>query len=232
MLLSQTQPQFNPLNLYGTKFWGDATQTPTGAVASWTDQSGNGNHATQATGGKQPICTANQQGGQNSLLFASASSQTLALPAALYSIANGNNTIFAVSKIGTITNGRIITLSTAAASKLLLDQEDSTHVGYQNANSTGNVAIAAATLTNYNIFTGYFSGSTLSLQVNNGAAITNLLGAAVSTVDAAYIGSRADTSLYMNGGICELIIYNRALSALEILTMNQYLSQKWGIAIS
>lgn len=45
-----------PSDISGLQFWvkGDDAN-PAGAISSWTDQSGNGRHATQATGSKQPV---------------------------------------------------------------------------------------------------------------------------------------------------------------------------------
>lgn len=48
-------PEIEPDDLSGLAFWvkGDDANAA-GAISSWTDQSGNGRHATQATGSKQP----------------------------------------------------------------------------------------------------------------------------------------------------------------------------------
>lgn len=228
-------PIFIPTNLYGLQLWLDATRQAVGAVASWADQSGNSNNATQGTGANQPTCTANQQNGKNGLVFLSASSQRLVLPSALYTIPNGDSTLFCVSKqtTGTLAVNALISMSKATASRYILRYgNNDAQVSYRSRNSNASSLATNGTSDNSQIITAFRSGTTESLAINNGTPATDASGSSEPAIDSAYIGSEGDGTVYLNGIIFEIALYNRAHSSAEIIAVNRYLSQKWGIAIS
>lgn len=198
------------------------------AITQALDRSGNGNHTdVQATTTKRPTWAAAQLNGLSTATFDGG--DTLALPSALYTLANGNNTVFTVSQTGSGTNARIITLSEAGSSRLYVGNASATAVEYQSSTSVGVGPNVTANPNIYNLFTGFRSGTTQSISVDGGTAATNTGGLDESGVDAAFIGSRADTGLYLTGGIAEILIYNRALSVAEINQVELYLANKWGI---
>lgn len=230
-LSSNTQAANQPIS--GMLMWLDATTISTGAVSSWTDMSGNGYHATQSDELLQPVCEAAQLNGKNTVLF---ELQFLDLPAGVFSIANGDNTCFVVSKIegelGTaqydwgLTEGGSLRhysrFSATAGNNLFLS----------STSNTGGVSVSGATNTNYLIKSMYKSGTTQSIQINNGTAATNTNGANESGVDNGNIGAFADGSGPLLGHIAEILWYNTKLTAGQILHNNQYLSAKWGITIA
>ena len=214
--------------------WYDAFTTAAGVVNSWADKSGNGNHATQGTGSKQPTCTASQQAGKNGLIFDNG--DTLVLPSGLFTIPNGANTLFAVAKLASeaAVTDRIIELSEAGSPRWNLLYL-TTAGQIQFLSRTGNslsVVSTGNTNTNTNIIMGRRSGTTQAIAINNGTETADTNGANESGCDAGYIGSRLDTDGYLNGTIFEILIYNRSLSAAEIIRINRYLSNKWSITIS
>ena len=224
-----------PTTIPGLTCWFDAFDTPTGAVASWSDKSGKKNHATQATGSQQPICTANQLSGKNTLLFTGSSSQTLVLPSTVYSIPNGNNTTFVVAKRSTEDGNLVFPLFLTQ-----MDVSSTHHVAfsavagrilYRNNGSSVNLISDGNTNTNYQIITGMHNGSTQSLAVDNRAATTDSSGGDTSATNMAHIGSAQGTAFFLTGGIAEIIIYNKALSASQIIDMKRYLGNKWGIIV-
>lgn len=225
-----------PMVIGTPKLWVDALRTPLGAVASWTDLSGYGNHPTQGTGAQQPINTANQQGGKPTLLFTGTNSSSLTLPSGLFLVPNGNNTVFAVAKRNTESGAavKVVEITKAGAQRLELGYNSASGgVGYQSRAGVGSgVSSTGNTNTNYQILTGFRSGTTQSVQVNNGTAVTNTSGANESTCDGGNIGSLAGATNFLTGGIAEIIIYPYAVSAAGITYLNRYLANKWGIAIS
>lgn len=224
-----------PLIIPGVRAWYDASTTSAGAVSSWTDKSGNGNHATQGTGAKQPVSTANQLAGKNALIFTGASSQTLILPSRLYTIPNSANTIFCVSKRNTETGAaaRIVAIDQSTNFKFVFGYSSVSGAAvFTNSNGGTTADVTGLTNTNYQILAGSYNGTTGQyMQANNGTPTTNASGVAVATCDNAYIGSAGDASRYLTGGIAEIIIYNRALSAAEIIQINRYLANKWAMPI-
>lgn len=229
----RSSAKFTPL-LYRPFAWYDATTIATGAVSSWTDLSGNGFHATQGTGAAQPTCTANTLNGKNTLVFDGGN--FLVCSSRLYSITNSSNTIFAIvqTSLGT-TQQRIINGTEGGSSRYTLSFE--TTVGRSSflSNSASSTAVTndTATKTNATIYTAFRTGTTLSLSVNGGAATTNSSGGDENGINAMSIGAQAGgASIWLTGYIAEILIFNYALESADIIQMNRYLSNKWGIAIS
>lgn len=230
------QPLFTPKNLYGGLAWYDASITPVGAVSSWTDQFGNGNAATQGTGGQQPICTANQQNGLSTLLFVGSSSQTLVLPSALYPFPQGAGTVFTVanstnnSAAGVVY--RFATGGNSGQGKILFGNNNNTGSTTQITFANGNGLVGvqgAGTNTAYQVITGYHLGTSEQITINSSTSSDNS-GGNGSGVASGYIGSNNNATLFLTGGIGELIFYSRALSSTEITAVQSYLKQKWGTA--
>lgn len=218
----------------GVLFWLDATTTLLGIAPYWIDKSGSANTGTEATNSKRPTCIANQQGGQSAMSF---NLKSMVLPSSAYTLSNGPNTIFVVSK-RTIEDGSlgiIIDFSIANVTKLgLFYGASAGQVAFKNV-SGGNAGCTKSgnTNTNYQIIKASFNGTTgCSVGVNNGSPATSTDGAVISGIDVACIGTIGENQFPMVGFIGEIIAYNRILSAAESLLMHQYLSTKWNIAIS
>lgn len=227
-----TMESLIPFN--GLQAWYDAATTPLGAVASWADRSGKGNSATQGTGGLQPINTAGQKNGLPCLLF---NGSNLVLPAALYPLPNGGNSIFCVSARTSETGASdfLFNFSTGSGGldNFLAYDNAAGQVDYRNFNAGGTQAtINGLTNTNFQILMGSFNGTTAeTVASNNGIAGTNT-GSAVATIDRAWIGARTNGGTSHIGPIGEIIMYNRLLSSAETILVNRYLSAKWAITIS
>ena len=71
-----------PTQIDGCVLWLDADDKEaivesSGAVSSWLDKSGNGNHASQGTGTKQPTYSANGMNGRGIITFDASTFDTL-----------------------------------------------------------------------------------------------------------------------------------------------------------
>lgn len=201
-------------------------------ISQWNDKSGNSNNATQGTGASQPTYYPAALNSKNVLTFDG--NDSLTLPSSVYSLANGANTIFVVANT-TIDNTeqRLVSLTETGSMRCGIEFVIATDSAtYQTRTSYAGLALTGITKSNYNILTGSYNGATTqSFSLNNGTAVTNANGALENGVNAANIGS-GGASRFLTGGIAEIIIFNRALLSAEILSVNQYLSAKWNIAIS
>lgn len=202
-------------------------------VSQWNDKSGNGHNATQGTALAQPVYTPAIQNGKAVLTF-DGTANTLILPSGLYSIPAANNTMFVVSKQGTNNGdyGLIDFLNSFSGSfRYVLDGETTPgRMQFINGtNSTGTV-LDNVIRTNANIFTAFRNATILSLSVNNGVPSTANTGNNSPGVAIANIGSYSGVSGFLLGSVAEILIYNRALSASEILQINLELKSKWGTA--
>ena len=151
-------------SLTSLSVWGIYTSANASA-STWTDTSGNGRNATQATGGKQPSIVAAQQNGLPAVRFGGASTfmatgaVTLASPF----------TAFAVV--------RPVALHATGANDVLLDgftadtvamATDTTPQTYMNNGGSGVTKTASLSTTAYSIAAGIFSGSGSSLYIYPG----------------------------------------------------------------
>lgn len=234
-----SNPIFTPLNLYGCRAWCDATQQATGAVASWVDQSGNGNNATQASGAKQPVCTSASIGSNKALIFNGTSSQ-LTFPSAVQDAITRttSHSIFIVLKSADNTSQARIILNSAQGvsdSDMLSISIISSNLcaGYYNGSSYNSVSVPFIDTTLGHILSISHLANSTPVGELDGAVMTGSNVPQGDTAAGIILGGEIQDDLKnFKGSIGEVIIYNRVLSATEITAINQYLSQKWNIGLS
>lgn len=227
-------PIFTPNSLANLGVWYDGANTPLGAVASWTDSSGNGYHATQATGSKQPICTANQQNGKNTLLFTATGSQFLFIPSGLFNLNEADNTVFAVTKRNAETGLVFEVFSlvqVGIATRTVIAFRANGDVIYRNGALDSTAIFTGNNNIIYSIICGRRNGSNDYISVNNSTE-SSAGNATGGTVDRSTIGGTAGTQLFLDGGVAEFIIYRRSLTTTERSQIYSYLSNKWNIPIT
>jgi hypothetical protein len=228
---------FNPKNIPGIRLWLDAANVFNGsnpanntAISSWTDLSGVSGNATQATSGKRPVFRENIQNGLPAIEFDSANSQCLQVA----SLAVGSQiTIFAVVK----------QFNATAATWFMEQSPDiNSNDGFymygngsasqiKNSGSsvmTTDVAGWLGTATVLGMIR--YDGSQIQAWKNgithafaNGSISNN------TVTDVLNIGSRNQASLFFDGYLYEVIIYNGALSNPQVTLVNDYLRRKWAI---
>lgn len=229
---------FNALTL-----WLDAADSSSitqsgGAVSTWRDKSGNRFNPTQATGSKQPLYTAGLQNGLPGLVFdgtddilATASNSALMTPE------SGPMSIFVVSKFisGAYSIGKGRVNSTSGAG------------GWANTTNLGVVALRAGTsvpaeISGSTAFSIPEPSPTIKGWVFTGSNLTYYNNAAEFGTTKPYSGSVASGQVFTIGGrptndnysacnIFEVILIKAALSDADNLEINQYLANKWGIAL-
>lgn len=200
-------------------------------VSQWNDKSGLGNNVTQATDLSKPVYNPAQLNSTAVLAFDG--NNTLSIPSALWSIANGNSTTFIVTKRnseGGTTRGVMALRITGTAFFLVAHDGTAGRIDFRNAASTI-VNVDGGTNTNFNIVTARRNGTTQGLSVNHGAEVTNTSATSSSSIDAGVIGSGSSGTALI-GQIRLIMIYNRALSDYEITQINKTISRETAIAIS
>lgn len=222
------------------QLWLDASDLSTitssgGAVSAWADKSGNGNNATQPVGANQPATGATTRNGRNVIDFGG-SPEELRLPSALFTISQGANTLFIVSKRNTETGSeeRILAMGQNGVGIKygLRYSATSGSILFLNNNAAGNVLTSTGhTNTDFQIIKGRRSGTTQAISVNGATEDTNTNGDDTTGVDLARIGSLFGAS-YLIGSVAEVLIYNRSLSDAESDVIERYLSAKWGVTLA
>jgi hypothetical protein len=230
-----------------------------GSVARWEDKSGNVRHATQSTSGNRPARKTSVRNSRDVLRFdGSNDCLTIAGSASSMKFLHStNSTLFVVVKAGTTSDPGVlmgILGSNAVASAnngfcLFYDDRSPTlndqmrwlvtrgTVGTFVCNETGSANEFAANTfsllslvstpdngTASNRVFRYRNGTLLSQNNSN----TDALSTADSTFDI-QVGSIGNSGSVLNGDLCEVIIYNSALSATDRQSVQNYLTAKWGL---
>jgi hypothetical protein len=234
----------NPLSISGLQLWLDGADASTlydattggslvaadGAVARWEDKSGNGRHATQDTSGNRPSRKAAIQNGLDVLRF-DGSNDFFSLSAATTTSSYTSFFVFRRTSAGihSVSLGPATESGNYAAwwfsdnfvyesSRSVIDF--TTH-GSANT-STGAFALVTTRTGTTSIATRR-NGSTLA-TVTSGAGVTNPASGSWTAVGR---GDNAPTT--HNGDMCEVILYDSALSDANRALVENYLLAKWAI---
>ncbi len=201
-----------------------------GNTTKWSDKSGNG-YDFNASSTARPTTGSNTKNSRNVLTF-DGTANTLTGPSGLYGISAGPNTLFTVAATADASvSQRIICGSISGLGQFSMGHNSPDNYSFINNSLAVGVDKAGNTLTNYNIAAATRSGTSRSLAINNGTAATNTT-ASDGTATEFFIGSRNAAFNFYKGNIAEIVLYDRLLSAIEILRIVKYLSMKWGITIS
>jgi hypothetical protein len=217
-------PPFDPTTIAGLKLWlkADSLALSDGtAVATWTDNSGLGNNATQGTAGQRPTFQANVVNGKPVIRFLGGASQVFGLAGI---DAAGVWTVIAVTRpLGS----NILTVLANNGSNA---PEAFTHY------SNGNTYMSVMAGNRYFVSTATLYGSFHVFSANTGAnfyADGTSLGATIAN---AWSGSTIFNSIgfsgagtgYSNGDIAEILLYNNIISTTDRQAVENYLKTKYG----
>jgi hypothetical protein len=219
-----------PGGLFGAVFWvkGDVGVTGTSDVSQWTDQTGSGKHAVQATVANQPTLVTNSINSHSVIDFNTA--------ADFFNItsppANLNSTAFIVGVPKVNTTWRTF-LRGAANDHPLLVETGGTQLGYYDADG-GTFRSGGFT---------WLQNETAIVALEMRAGDVNFRkngtqGASINTINLAgqnlnYLGNYSGGS-QAAGRIAETIIFNTAgaMSATDKLKVETYLAVKYGITLT
>lgn len=226
----------------GLLLWLDASDDTTfnyssgTEISQWRDKSGNNFHANQSNVSQQPS-RSNVVNSRKTVNFVSSSGDFMRVSSGI--VTPNYITIFAVVKPGTQGNDYAV----------ILEQDHGN--GYngwviqRNANTSNWqtwVASAASTWLNANAV-AYTSGTTQIVTLRKNFSTLNLYSngttnGAVGISDTVITQTSYGLNLgywqygngrYYSGEICEIAVFNRGLSDVELKQVNTYLGQKWGI---
>jgi len=229
------------------KLWFDANYlslADLAAVASWTDRSGNGFDATQATGASQPIFRTGQINGLPAVVFDGTNDF---MPFDGTQIVNSDYTVLFVGQRRTNTSMRILLAGTdAGANKNLhiyIENSADFHAHhYGNDLETPMVAntetySSGTDVLEYGIFSTLLGSTEASNQRRNYqnnhylGARTNT-GKLISWNGAALARAAFDNApTYHPINVAEVIIYSNALNNAQLQIVHQYLAEKYAITI-
>jgi len=214
------------------------------AITKFLDISGNNNSTDdQGTAAARPTYTTNQINGLSCAVFDGGDyiASTSVIPALM----NGSDkavTVFCVSEqttAGTFGYQYIWGRSSSINPLCGLRYENTTVYKVLKRDDaatlkepTGGTPVSGAP----NISSMVINGTTVDLYINNTLRITaGDIDVGTLTIDNFTIGAsyrNAVASLWLNGKIGEMLIYNRALTSTEVTLVTRYLGNKWGITVA
>jgi hypothetical protein len=246
----------SPKSLSGLQLWLDASDASTlydattggslvaadGGVARWEDKSGNGNHATQSTEANRPLRRSSVVNSRDAIDF-DGSNDGLSVNAlsSIFSGVNNPFTVIAVAKTD-VTNSTQDILSAGNSS----NNNENVRCVWNNGSQKASISREPLIGNQGKLLAGDTSlGTTtraVSFVFNTSTGIVFVDGSSDSSATDLAISSslplnvvgvgflpRLNPAVYFNGYICELTLYNAALSNANRAAVESYLMSKWGI---
>lgn len=243
---------FTPADLPGLALWLDAADAASislngSAVTQWNDKSGNGRHFAQGTAAQQPAYVPGAHNGRAALRFdgvndrlgLGVNSLLRAAPGlTCYVVAlttgSGGQIAFWVENNRTLNQARLQIAKTSAAG-------NNHTLGHRRLDTQSLVALQSGSTWEEDILycvggitdwaaqthTIRLDGAQAAHQTSTGTSGTF----SDTNSSSAYVGTNRSGDVPWEGDICEVILLPRALTPTEIIKLETYLLQKWGISI-
>lgn len=221
---------FSPADVSGLYQWLDASQlslSDNDAVSSWTDESGNGRHATQGTGGNQPIF---KTGIVNSLPVIRFDGTDDFLSLGDFS-AFTEGEAFVVFKLNadppatSATTGFWWMGNTASAHFPWTDGVIYDDFGNDARKTTVDPTPALTSWRVYNVYSAANDWQSFIDGVSQHSTGTNTVYFAATAV----LGHSASTSYHLDGDVAEFILYSNKLSGGDRAAVQSYLDTKYAL---
>jgi hypothetical protein len=206
---------------------GGSLTASSGTVRRWIDKSGKGNNVTGSSG---PTRTASGQNGLDVLTFSSnvlTSTYTISIASQF--------TLSAVIKFAT-SGGQIGVAfgNTSSYGCIGLEANQRTAGLYSstvgsNLTSTEDYAIGGTVVAAAKSLIVIFGSGVATLYLNGVSVATVSRATTINASTGLSVGAYFSNGYGLNGFICEIAAYSRAISAPELATLNSYYTTKWGI---
>lgn len=236
-------PPFSPLTISGLAVWLDA-QKITGlaagaAVAQWNDLSGNARHATQGTGAAQPTYQTGAIGGRPGVLFDSTDDWMTFGDVTFLDGLSAVSVFAALKNVGT--GGAKMILSkfngTAGQQNIRCFMQSAGY-GFEITNSGGTTveSYGGTATTRPQVYGGIYDAAATFVYANgvrgDTDAQTGVFANVTTVMRLGADGSAGGVAQqFYNGYLGEVLLYTKALTAIERRQVEKYLGARWGLAL-
>lgn len=221
---------FVPTDVAGLKLWlkadvgvyndaGVTLATNSQTVRQWNDQSGSGNNISQSTSGNRPVYKTNQFQGLPAINFVSASNNYMDGTFAGGALSQPT-TVFVVARQLDFNNNTFYDTNTGSNEQVVLSPSSAVYTQYAGTNQSGGSAGG-----NLNLLESVY---------NAGSSFTNNLGTQIisgnvgsMTFANCRLGANPSPGSYLNGYICEFLVYTGTLSSADRTSIRNYLKGRW-----
>lgn len=214
-------------------YFGGSSPANNATVTNWTDQSGNGHNANQSgLNSIKPIWNSNIQNGLGALFFNGGQSLNINPVAYLQNLSGA--TVYLTAK-PTVLSGSSILCSTDVGGFTIKYNGTNWQVGIASGTGTSTITSDTTKFRRFGlVYDGTQTGNANRLKMYyDGVQQTLTFGATTvgSTTSASpkywYIGT--DNTNYFTGYIGMMFIFTRTLSAAEIIQVDTFLKNTWGL---
>jgi len=216
-----------------TLFSGASPAAPDGAISEWRDKSGNARHATQSTGVSQPLRKTAIQNGRDVVRFdgsndAMVSHDWYSSDITVFAVAKTNNASVIQHVLGKFDGGtdeREWLLSFDASNKLRFIKNST---GLAADNQTITTVSSAGTA--FGVFDWRKNGTAARMGINAASEDFAFGDAGVFDGTSAWLVGATPGSVtgFLDGDICEIVMFSSALADADVTLMRNYLKTKWG----
>ena len=235
-LLRPRQTGFDPKSISGLSLWLDAADSSTitkdTGVSQWRDKSTTGSLWAPVSGNTQPDTGTQSINGKNVIVF---NGTNTSLTANITPLSTSLPlTFFIVQRVVTgtsngysyaVDNTSFAILQTSGTDgRLRIQMQGSDFVFEVVGNQVGINNIISLTVPS-----GVGTSATLR---RNGVALTPDIATLKPTLTGGHFIGRRSGGFYLNGWIAEIIAYSAELNEGNRLSVERYLSQKWGITLA
>jgi hypothetical protein len=236
-----TFQEFEPTDISGCLSWHRADRGVTHSadlVSQVDDLSGNNNHATQSSGANKPTLVRNVVNGLPALSF-DGSASYLSFNTLAASL-TGSDVAFSVVAVVknfpvNVNSNTLFSVGRSSSGNPfhIMETDGGTTFTYSRRRDDAASLVSLSTVSNdtsVNVISTVFTGTTASAWKNGTNQFSGTAqNVGTMTVDQATIGAlnRTSVSNYWTGYICELVIYNSALTDGARMAVEYYLTKKW-----
>lgn len=236
-----TSTAFAPTDIANLVFWADASDATSitesaGAVSQWNDKSGKDFHVTQGTGSLQPITDSVTINSLNAIDFDGV--DDLLVNAAMQDFTTV--TIFVVATYSDDASDitqTLLDLSPGSGSNQGISLRANFGALQSTASKTsgGTTAIPGSVILDQALLhRTIVDGTNHSYHINRDQLTDSILGGTLqNTISCLDVGHQFGSSgFFLDGPMGEIAIFDVGLSAANIILMEDYLSDKWGITLT
>ncbi len=205
-------------------------------VATWHDQSGLGNDASQGNSGNRPVLVANTVNSLPALHFNGGGS-VLNLPNVLSSATAGELVVAVRAAANTSgQDGRLFASLAAYGTTIYPNSAGEITEGFGSA-SGKNLGTPGVDLTQFRIYDVAASSTTWTAQLDgkylhSSSVNTPGFGSASPLLGADHTGPYNSLASWFAGDVAEILVYNRTLTTAERSALGAYLKAKYALAIT
>jgi hypothetical protein len=202
------------------------------SVDRWSDQSGNGNDATQGNSTARPTLQAAAVNGLPTIIFNGSSQFLIAPHSASLNLQEVVAFLVAKNDATSPSWGAFLRKSSSITSGWGLTRVNSGNLtAMWTGNATTTRAAAALPAGRFFLGQGMLAAGRLDFLLNSApTAGFTLTGNFVADSSPLYLGGNGSSGHFLQGAIAEVLVFNRALTVREQVEIEKYLSTKYDIA--